>query len=226
MTKHMNTKSNKKINQTKQRRLSLKAVAIYTFVTIAIGILLTLATQEAFSQVGGDDDAFAGISEITNDVVISRIDEQYFAVTRTIYSDQEVTITFKRAPGLDEFFRNREVIAEARVRTDIGVDLSALTSEQIIIDRENKTISISGTETSILDSSIFGDLTIRVEGSIFTEIFDNTNNDDYQLASRELIAASTRAIESDEELRAEARAAITELLNLLFAELGYTVVLV
>jgi hypothetical protein len=197
--------------------MKFKYLVPYTFVVIVITILITVIVSLIVTRPTQET------QEITNDVVIERIEDQFFAVTKTVYSDQQTEIEIDRSNDVAEFLWGKTVVAEARVRVDVGVDLQDIKSEQIRINQDSEIIEIETTGAQILDTSVEDDLQVETEGTIITQIFDNTNNDDYREAISQLENAAERSVLENEELLIKSEESAEEFLNYLFAESGYTV---
>jgi hypothetical protein len=196
-----------------------KFLAVYTIVVVIFTCLLTLLVTTLWNNRGSDE---PDTVEITNDVVIDRITEQAFLVTRTVYSDQQVEIEVDQGSSWSNFWWGKTIVASGRVRTDVGVDFSELNESDIEIDEENKVIRIEGLESEILDSSIEGNLEVDDQGSIIRRILTDRSDEDYETASQQLIDSARRLLEGDEELSNDVIEATEEFLSALFDN-DYTV---
>ncbi len=207
----------------KIEKLQLKgqSLIIFTVSIIVITILSVLLFQLVLTPRSIDEKKDQVIS---NQIIIERIEEKFFAVTRTVYTDHEVKIKIKRDSGFNEFLWGKEIKAQGRVRTDLGIDLNNLALEDIEIDKDNKKIIIKDRKAEILNSSINDKLKVYTEGTLLTKIFDNTNNEDYKKASDQLINSAEEVIYKDDELLLEAKNAASEFLSYLFTDFGYEVV--
>jgi hypothetical protein len=197
--------------------MKFKYLVPYTFVVVVITILITVIAALLISRPNQQ------VKEVTNDVVIERIEEQFFAVTKTVYSDQDTNITIERNNDIEEFLWGKEVLAEGRVRVDLGVDLRDVQTEQINLNREDEVIEIETLGPEVLDASITGDIEVETEGTIITELFDNTNNEDYQEAITQLQNAAIRSVQDNEELLLKSEESAEQYLNYLFQDTGYEV---
>lgn len=198
----------------------IQYITLYTITVMIITCLLTLLAVTLWQNRGKDE---PDTIEITNDVVIDKITEQAFLVTRTVYSDQSAEIRVDQGSDWSNFWWGKKIVASGRVRTDIGINFQNLDEDDVEVDQENKVIRIKGIEPEILDSSITGEVQVKDEGSIIRRILTDKSDEDYALASDQLIAAARRAIEGDSELDKEVIESVEEFLAALFPESGYRV---
>lgn len=197
----------------------LEFLSVYTVIIVIFTCMFTLLASTAVREYTKKDEK----QEITNDIVIERVSEQAFLVTQTVYTDQETRINIDQGSAWSNFWWGRSVTAEGRVRTDVGIDFSDLDEADITIDQNNKLIRIKNTDPSVLDSSVTTDLEIKAGGSLLRKLLKNENNQDYKLASEKITAAAQRAVEDDEDLEDDSRAAAERILTQLFSESGYRV---
>jgi hypothetical protein len=196
-------------------------------VTLLIFTCTALTFGAAFFYLGNTNANNAiQQNQVTKDVVISRIEEETFIVTRTVYLDEEVNIKIDRGSDWDEFLWGKEINAEARVRVDVGVDMSKLTADDIEIDSAAKVVKVKAPKASVLDASISNKLKVESQGTILTRLFDDNYNDNYKLASEQLINSANGVVNGDSELLSEARNAASDYLSFLFQDLGYKLELV
>ena len=201
---------------------SCKTQAIVGFILITFTFFITIIAVLGFSLWRANNRPVE-TRNINSDVVIDRIESQFFAVTRTVYSDQNLEIDIDRGSSWSNFWWGKSINAEARVRVDMGVDFKNLSTSDISVDDDKKEIIIITSGPEILNKSISDNLEIEVSGSMLTRIFARDYNKDYQLVSEELLDAAERAIVQDERLQQDAFIATEEALNYLFSDSGYQV---
>jgi hypothetical protein len=196
----------------------LKNIGAFAVIVAIASAVLVLGIQLLTTNITAQRQ-----QQVTTDTVIHRIEKQFFVVTRSIYSDEESKIKITRDSDWNEFLWGKEIVAAARVRSDLGVNFKDLKAENIKIDTANKIIRITNTKAEILDSSIFGKLKVSTQGSLLTQLFDKDTNEDYKMASEKLIESANKAVVSDQELLSDAKQGTEQFLAFLFADLGYTV---
>lgn len=201
--------------------LKLQQSGIIILITAIITIGLTLgATFFINSRFNNGGTITQTISEKT---IINRVEDEFFTVTNTVYTDEEVIIEVGRDSGVSEFFWDKKVTATGLVRTDVGIDLSNISEEDIEINNTSNIITIKNVEFAILDSSVNNDIELKTGGSILTLVFDNNTNDDYNLALEKLTESAISTIENDNEIKQSTLVNAENALNYLFNDTGYSV---
>lgn len=133
---------------------------------------------------------------VTSQVILDKISEQSFLVTKTLFLDTQANITIKDDSGWKGFFVGQKISAQGVVRIDVGEDFKKIRTEDIVIDRVNKKISVYLSSAEILDSSIFGDIKIENKKGLWTNVKDLFKDDksfEYNLSANELIAQANFA---------------------------------
>ena len=159
---------------------------------------------------------------VNSQSIVNRISDTGILVTKTVYLDQEVTIEIDNGSDWSNFWWGQEIIASALVKSNIGVDLSGITEDDIIVDEKSKIIEIKLPDAYILSTSIDGDIDVEVKNGVFKGIFDKDNNEDYSLAIIEIKNAAEKTINSESEILIEARSSTIDILNLIITDTGYT----
>lgn len=198
----------------------LKNILIIVLIVVAVGISTFLAGQ-AFQR---SSERQMREQTITAQTIVNRIQEQAFLVTKTVYIDQQSEIVIDRGSDWSNFWWGQTITAEGLIRTDVGVDLSKLTSENVKVDHEQKTITIQLPAAEILDSSLSGEIEVVTKSGILKKLLLNDANADYNLALSQLTTDAMTAVNADETLFVEARNTTINMLELLLAETGYEVI--
>lgn len=186
-----------------------KTIIITIFAICIIGFAFVLGRQ---SMVVPEE------QQISSQVLLKQIQEQAFLVTKTLFLDETVTITVSDKAGWKGIFTGDELQAQGLVRVDVGVDLKSLTTDDIVVDHENRLVSISLPDATILDSSLFGDLEVKSEKGIFTSIrdfFTDKEVDEYNQAVMVLQEQAQQAIQQQADLLGQARVDTLKAVNLL-----------
>jgi len=163
--------------------------------------------------------------QITSETVVNKINDEAFLVTKTVFVDQEAQLVIDNGSGWSNFWWGQTIDAEALVRIDVGVDLSKITEEDIEINQEEQTITITIPDAEVLDSSIYGDIDVITDNGVLRTLFANDPNDDHNLATNELINLSTKVVTEDAELLNEAKIDSRNILQLVLSDLGYEVII-
>jgi hypothetical protein len=162
---------------------------------------------------------------VSSTVVLDRLQEQSFLVTRSVLTDQEVEIEIDQGSAWSNFWWGHEITAKALIQTDLGVDLSKLTEEDIIVDKSNKEITLNLPDAEIYNISLNSDIEVSTKSGLLKYIFDSDDNEDYNLALDELSTQTEEAIGQDTKLLAEAQSSALSTLQVLLKDTDYEVVL-
>lgn len=193
---------------------SIYGVALLLF---SVAVLLTVFLV-AIRQFGPE-------TRITSTSVLERVQEQYFVVTKTVVVDQNTKIVVDEGSAWSNFLWGQEIEAEALIRLDIGVDLSELTEDDIIIDQRRKTITIDLPAAEILDASQFGDIEVNSRSGILKFLLDRDPNEDHNLSLDQLIRDAKASVLTDATLFEEAKQNSANLLQLIVENLGYELII-
>lgn len=163
--------------------------------------------------------------EITNQIVVDSITNQYFVVSKTVFLDVTSDIKIQENSNWSDFLWKKTIVAEGIVRVDVGVDMEKLEKEDILINDNEKTISITLPKASVLDSSLYSELEVENENGVLVsikEIFKD-GTEDYNLAVKTLTEQALAQVNADSELMGEAEEDSTKIIELILKETGYTV---
>jgi hypothetical protein len=210
--------------------LKMKTLKNYTIIFLAFG-LICITTAIGTFLYGKYEKSKPDVTEetkIDSTVILDKIADNLFLVTKTAYLNQEVTITISSESKWNNLLWGQEINARGLIRNDIGIDVSLLDEEDITINHESKTIQITLPEATILDSSLFGELKIESKKGVFKNIEDFFRSDksqDYNLAVEELLAKAQEAINQDQQLLEEAKDDSQTFIKYLLEETGYSVII-
>lgn len=163
---------------------------------------------------------------ITSTVVLDRIKDQSFLVTRTVVTDQKATIKIDQGSDWSNFWWGHEITAEGLMQVDVGVDLTKIGENDIIVNNSAKTISIKLPESEIYDSSLKGEIQVTTKSGILKKLLASDNNEDYNLALSELTKSAKESIEGNSELLEEAQMSALSTLEVILKDTDYKVKLV
>lgn len=195
--------------------------AILTIGFFLIALFLVLAAILVLVNRTGRKEV---TEEITSTVVLEKITDQYFVVSKTVLIDQETEIKIDEGSRWSNFLWGQTITAEAMIRVDVGVDLSKLTTEDIKINDETKTVQITIPQASILDASQYGDIDVNSKKGVLKFLLDNDPNEDHNQALETLLKEAEKAIIDDQELLDEARRDSVKVIGLIVTNLSYDLV--
>ena len=146
---------------------------------------------------------------INSQTILDRITNQYFLVTKTIFTNNKAEIETPKNNNWTDLFTGKKITVSGLIRIDVGVDIKNLDAENIIVDSQNKLITINLPAAEILDSSLSGEIDVDVDKSIVEKLkglLNDTRNEDYNLALQTLINTAKTQVIAEEKIFAQARA--------------------
>ena len=111
------------------------------------------------------------------------------------------------------------------MQTDLGVDFSKLSEDDITVDENKKEITINLPNAEIYNISLDGDIEVKTKSGILKLLFDSDDNEDYNLALDELSTQTEDAIEQDDKLLEDARSSTLATLQVILKDTDYEIVL-
>ena len=161
--------------------------------------------------------------EVTPHVILEKITDQYFVVTKTLFLDEEILIEADQGSDWNNLLWGQSIVAEGTVRVDVGVDMNKLEESDIEVNETTKTITLDLPEAEILDASLNSDLIIDTKNGILKAIFDNNQGEDYNRAVTEMLNIAKKGVEEDKELLNDAQIESIKLITIILNDLDYTV---
>jgi hypothetical protein len=155
---------------------------------------------------------------VSSQLILDRITSQYFLVTKSVFVDSKAEIETPKSNDWKDLFTGSKITVRGIIRVDVGVDMKGLTVDNVVVDPDKKTVTISLPKAAVLDSSLFGELDVEVDKAIVDKIkglFKNTQKDDYNLAIQTLQTNATDRVSSDGSIFNEARADSIKLVELI-----------
>ena len=155
---------------------------------------------------------------INSQVILERITNQYFLVTKTVFVNSKAEIETPKNNDWTDLFTGKKLTVLGLIRVDVGVDMKNMRPENVVVDSQKKIITINLPHAEILDSSLYGQLDLVADKSIaekLKDLFKNTQNEDYNLALETLIANADSQVKSDESIFNSAREDSSKLVNLI-----------
>ncbi len=195
------------------------------FLTITISVIIGFLAGNISGLIIGlkinQEKEDSAIIEST--LVLERLKEQSFLVTRSIITDEEVTINIDQGSTWSNFWWGHEITANGQIQTDIGIDLIKLEDTDIQVNDNDKEIIISLPEPTIYNSSLKGDIEVTTQSGVLKKLLASDSNEDYNLALEELISQSENAISNNQYLFDESYEETIKILQYIFNDTGYTI---
>ena len=156
--------------------------------------------------------------DVSSQIILDKITNQYFLVTKTVFADSKAEIETSKNNNWTDLFVGKKITVRGLIRVDVGVDMKNLRLENIVVDTRQKTVTINLPHAEILDSSLYGELDVDEDKAILEKlkgIFEDTKNEDYNLALQTLIDNAKSQVTADENIFNEARADSVKLVELI-----------
>ena len=155
---------------------------------------------------------------ISTQVILDRITDQYFLVTKTVFLDSEAEIETPKHDSWKDIFVGNKITVKGVIRVDVGVDMKGLSLEDIAVDEGQKIVSVKLPSADILNASLYGEIDLDEDKAILDKIksiFVDKRNEDYNRAIQILVAGAKDKVAGDGNIYNEARADSIKLVELI-----------
>lgn len=189
-----------------------------TALTLVIITLLLFVGVFLYGKYIGKNSAQLEQPVVTSQTILDKITDQYFLVTKTIFADSKAEIETPKNNNWTDLFTGKKITVSGLIRIDVGVDIKNLGTEKIIVDSQNKLVTINLPAAEILDSSLSGEIDVDVDKSILEKLkglLNDTRNEDYNLALQTLISTAENQVLADATIFAQARTDSMKLVELI-----------
>lgn len=190
---------------------------IKSILILAIIVVLILSGVFLYGRHLGKQ-AVLPQESVSTQLILDRITNQYFLVTKTVFVDSEAQIETPKHNDWKDLFVGNKITVEGIIRVDVGVDMKNLGLEDIAIDTEQKTVTVDIPSADILDASLYGELDFDQDKAILDKlksIFINKQNEDYNRAIQILINKAKEEVYLNGNIYNEARADSIKLIELI-----------
>ena len=173
----------------------------YIFTTLAI--ILFLGGVFFGYRLFGSDEATESVS---SEAILKSLRNEEFLVTLSYIADETVGIENNTGSSFKDFFWGHTIEARANVKISIGIDLSGLTTEDVVVFEDVVLLSLPWPE--LYSTEIVGDVSLLNEQGLFKTLFDNDYG--YNQAVEKLKSQAYDNSLSNGFLSVEARASAKE----------------
>ncbi|MBU0975621.1 MAG: DUF4230 domain-containing protein [Patescibacteria group bacterium] len=201
--------------------MRIKQFFITTFISVFIGFLLGTVFGLIIGVKVAKDSSSREL--ISSTVVVDKLKDQSFLITRTLITNQKVDIEIDYESPWSQFFWGHKVSAEGIMQVDIGVNLAGITDQDIEVNNSDKIIKIRLPDSEIFDTSLSGPIELSTKSGIFKKLFDTDDNEDYNLALNELKTQAENSVKSNTDLMDDAKSSAIITLQAIFKDTGYTI---
>ena len=147
---------------------------------------------------------------VTSQTILTALRDQGFLVTQTYVFDQPVTINKTTGNPFKDFFVGQTVEARGTMEANLGIDLSKLTADDVIVSATEITVRIP--PPSLFNTRLVGPIEVKNTQGIVKKFFEP--DDGYNLALQELTRAATAAATEPEILQSSTNSSIKEITRL------------
>jgi hypothetical protein len=192
---------------------------VFFLIGIIVGLLIQSAITNFFKKTQPQQQII-----VNRESVAERVSDQGFLVTRVAIIDQSSTINVNEGSPWRNFWWGHEIEAEGQMQVDVGVDLTKISEDQINIKESRKKIIIDVVEAEIYNVSLKDEkITLETKSGILKNLLAKDNDEDFNLALKELSKSARKAVNSNEELMNEATNSAENTLQSIFSETGYDI---
>ncbi|MBN1618722.1 DUF4230 domain-containing protein [Candidatus Dojkabacteria bacterium] len=200
----------------------LKLVVSSSLISFCIGALLSgVIVSIIFLKI--NEKKSTETQEVTESIILEKINDQAFLVTTNVITDEEVTITIDQGSEWSNFWWGHEIVADGTMKVDVGVNLANLDDKDISVDHSRRIITISLPEAEVYEVSLIGKISAETKSGILKQILASDSEQDFNLALAELQKSAEEAVKDDSEIMEDSRESAKNLLESLFQETGYKV---
>jgi len=132
--------------------------------------------------------------------ILTALKDQGFLVTQSIISTQEATIKRSTGSALKDFFVGQTIRARGTMETNLGVDLSQLSEEDVQVNGSHITVLIPATK--LFNTRLLGDIEVENSQGIIKRVFQP--DDGYNAALAELTSLA-EGVAKDESILTNAQ---------------------
>ncbi len=193
----------------------IKAILFFVVIVLLILVAVFFYGRYQGMKLGAAENK---PSVVNSQVILDRITNQYFLVTKTAFINSKVEIDTPKNNNWTDLFTGKKITVFGLIRVDVGVDMKNIRLENIVVDSKNKIVTISLPHAEILDSSLSGELDVIADKSILEKIkgvFRNTQNEDYNIALKTLIDSANNQVMANESIFEDARTDSVKLVTLI-----------
>jgi len=153
-------------------------------------------------------------AQVTSQIILQSLQSRGFLVTESILADQKVTIENNTGSVWKDFILGQTITAAAIMKTSLGLDLSKLTSDDVVLEGNKATIKLPAIELQSVE--LASDINLDNNQGILKRIFNN--DDGYNQALEQLrkqaeVAAMIQ--ENQDKAKQDAQTEIKRLIKLL-----------
>lgn len=126
---------------------------------------------------------------VTAQVILTALRDQGFLVTQTYIFDEPVTIEKTSGSAFKDFFFGQTITARGTMEANLGIDLSQVTSEDVMVEDDKIIVKIP--QAKVFNVRLVGPLDVKNTQGILKRLLENEEG--YNEAQAELTKAAEQA---------------------------------
>lgn len=147
-------------------------------------------------------------------VILTALHNRGFLVSQTYVFDTPITIDKSSGNSFKDFFFGQKIEARGTMEVNLGVDLSSIKQEDVIIDPATNVITVKISKARFFNSRLVGPIEVKNEQGVLKKVLNS--DDGYNESLALLSQTAEKAAQTDEMIsRAtdQAKESITTLLG-------------
>lgn len=141
------------------------------------------------------------ITTINTQAILTALHNRGFLISQTLIFDTPVTIDRSSGNAFKDFFFGQTIEARGTMEANLGVDLTSIQQEDIVIDDATNTITIMMPKARLFNSRLVGPIEVKNNQGVLKRLL---NSDDGYNESLSLLSQTAEATAQKEEMLARA----------------------
>jgi hypothetical protein len=138
------------------------------------------------------------ITVISAQAILTALHNRGFLVSQTYVFDTPVTIDHNSGNAFKDFFFGQTIEARGSMEVNLGVDLTSVHEEDVVIDTAANTITIRIPKARLFNSTLVGPIELKNNQGILKKLLNS--DDGYNDAFTLLKQTAEKAAQSDENI--------------------------
>jgi hypothetical protein len=141
------------------------------------------------------------ITTISTQAILTALHNRGFLISQTYVFDTPVTIDRSSGNAFKDFFFGQTIEARGTMEANLGVDLTSIKQEDIVIDQETNSITVTIPKARLFNSRLVGPIEVKNNQGVLKRLL---NSDDGYNESLSLLSQTAEAAAQKEDMLARA----------------------
>jgi hypothetical protein len=137
------------------------------------------------------------ITTISTQAILTALHNRGFLVSQTLIFDTPVTIDRSSGNAFKDFFFGQTIEARGTMEANLGVDLTGIKQEDIVIDQETNSITVTISKARLFNSRIVGPIEVKNNQGVLKRLL---NSDDGYNESLALLSQTAEAAAQKDDM--------------------------